>query len=346
MKRNNTRRLLISTLVAVVVVVAFVLLGSFAKIPYVALSPGPTVNTLGEFDGKPVVVVTGGEDDHPKGHSNLTTVSLTDQITLFQGIGMWVSGDYQLQPRELYFPRGKSDDEVRKENVQQMMGSGDNATGAALTYLKRPTAVGIGSIADDSPAKGRLEVNDVLVAVDGTAVGTAQQVHDRIRSRKPGEKVTLTVNRAGGEKAVEVTLAARPDDAAAGYLGVTPKAVSADPKIRITYNTGDIGGPSAGLMPSLAVIDHLTPGDLSGGRFIAGTGTVVPAGEVGPIGGIQHKLRAAKKAGAEAFLVPADNCKEALDDAPDGLELVKVGSVTEAVDALGALDAGRPRPHC
>ncbi|WP_454165264.1 YlbL family protein [Gordonia iterans] len=346
MSLTPAARRLITLGVAAVVVVAFVLIGTFARIPYVALSPGPTVNTLGEMDGKPVVTVAGGVDEDPSGHLNLTTVSLTDGITLFQGIGMWFSGNYQLQPRELYFPKGKTNEEVRQENTRQMAGSEDSATGAALTYLQRPTAVGIGPIADNSPAKGKLEVNDVLMAVDGTPVKTAAEVQEQIRAKKPGETVSLRVNRSGEERTVEVTLAARPDDPAAGYLGVTPKVVSADPNIQITYNVGDIGGPSAGLMLTLAVIDQLTPGDLTGGKFIAGTGTIVPEGEVGAIGGITHKLRAAKDAGAVAFLVPAPNCQEALGDAPDGLELIKVGDVGEAVDALEALDSGKPRPHC
>lgn len=347
MKLNPSRRRLITIGVAVVVLIVFVLVGSNARVPYVALSPGPTVNTLGSVDGKQVVQVTGGVDESPSGHLNLTTVSLTDGITLFQALGMWFSSTYQLQPREMYFPKSKSDEEVRQETAQQMSSSEDNATGAALTYLKRPTAVGAaGPIADDSPAKGKIEVNDVIVAVDGTPVTTPEDVQKKIRGLAPGTEVAITVNRKGAEEVVPVKLGARPDDPKAGFLGISPKVVSADPNVQITYNVGDIGGPSAGLMLTLAVIDHLTPDDLAGGKFIAGTGTIVPEGTVGPIGGITHKLKAAREAGAIAFLVPADNCAEAVDDAPDGLELIKVDDVGGAVDSLGALKSGKPRPHC
>lgn len=346
MRLNPSRRRLITIGVAAVILIAFVLLGSNVRVPYVALSPGPTVNTLGEVDGKPVVQVTGGVDADPSGHLNLTTVSLTDGLTLFQALGLWVSSDYQLQPRELYFPSGVSNDQVREENVAQMASSEDNATGAALTYLQRPTAVGVGPIADDSPAKGLLEVNDVIRALDGEPVSTVAQVHEKIRALAPGEKVAVTVDRQNTEKVVEVTLGARPDDPKAGFLGVTPKVVSADPNVKITYNVGDIGGPSAGLMLTLAVIDHLTPGDLADGRFIAGTGTIAPDGAVGQIGGITHKLSAARTAGATSFLVPAGNCTEAKTDVPDGLELIKVDTLTSAMDSLEALRTGASRPHC
>lgn len=329
-----------------VVLLAFVFLGTTVRVPYVALSPGPTVNTLGDVDGKPVVAVSGAVDDDPSGHLNLTTVAVTDGLSLFDGLRLWLSSRYQLQPRSLYFPPNRSEDEVREENDRQMLDSEDNATGAALTYLKRPTAVGVGDVASTSPAKDRLEVNDVIVAVDGEPVSTPADVQKAIRDRAPGSVVRLTVNRKGTVQTVEVTLGARPDDPAAGYLGVTPKVVSADPNVQITYNVGEIGGPSAGLMLTLAVIDRLTPDDLTGGKFIAGTGTVKADGEVGPIGGITHKLQAAREAGATAFLVPDGNCAEAASDAPDGLELIKVETVGGAVDSLGALRSGTVRPHC
>lgn len=346
MESNPTRRRWITLLVTGLALVLFIVIGSTVRVPYVALGPGPTVNTLGDVDGKPVVQVTGAVDNNPNGHLNLTTVSVSDGLSLFDALGMWLKGDYQLQPRALYFPPEKSSDEVREENNKQMAGSEDNATGAALTYLHRPTAVGVGEIATTSPAKGKLEVNDVILSVNGVPTATPADVQKQVRELAPGATVALQVNRKGAEQTVEVTLAARPDDPKAGYLGVTPKLVSADPNVQITYNVGDIGGPSAGLMLTLAVIDHLTPGSLTDGKFIAGTGTVVPDGEVGPIGGITHKLAAAREAGATAFLVPKDNCAEALSDAPDGLELIKVENVGGAVGQLDALRSGGQRTHC
>lgn len=350
MKLNPARRRLVTIGVATVILVAFVLAGSLARVPYVALSPGPTVNTLGTLKGKPVVEVTGGVDEKRSeadaGNLNLTTVSLRDEITLFQAIGMWFSSTYELQPREVYIPAGKTNEEVDQENAEQMTSSEDNATAAALTYLKRPVAVGVRTVADGSPAVGRLEPGDVIVSFAGQPVSTGQELVDAVRARKPGDTVQVVVDRKGGRQDVQVTLGARPEDPAVAYLGTTFKLVSGDPNVKISYNVEGIGGPSAGLMLTLAVIDLLTTGDLAHGKFIAGTGTIVPDGTVGAIGGIQHKIKAAKEAGATAFLVPAENCTEAKDGAPDGLELIKVGKLGEAVDALGALDSGAPRPHC
>ncbi|WP_024332489.1 YlbL family protein [Gordonia hirsuta] len=346
MRLNPSRRRWITLAVAAVITIAFVIVGSNVRVPYVLLNPGLTVNTIGTIDGKPVVQVTGGVDEDPTGHLNLTTVSVTDGLTLFDALGIWATGNGQLQPRELYFPPDRSRESVQEENKQQMVDSESNATGAALTYLKRPTAAGIGPIADNSPAAGKLETGDVVKAVDGKDVASPAEFVEQIRTRKPGETVAVTVDRGGDRKVVEVTLGARADDPGQGFLGVTAKVVSADPAVTITYNVGAIGGPSAGLMLSLAVVDYLTPENLADGRFIAGTGTIVPDGTVGRIGGITHKLKGARADGATVFLVPADNCAEALTDVPDGLELIKVDTLGGAVEALKALRTGASRPHC
>lgn len=346
MSVNSSKRRLITVIVAVVMVVAFVLLGNLVRVPYVALSPGVTVNTLGDVDGKQVVQVDGAVDPNPTGNLNLTTVSVTDGLSLFDALGLWITGRGQLQPRELYFPRGSTPEQMREENKQQMVGSEQNATGAALTYLKRPTLPGVGGIAANSPAKGKLELGDILLAVDGRPLSTVDAFVEEIRSRKPGETVALAVKRKDAEQVVDVTLAARPDDAGQGYLGVTATVFNADPNVKIIYNVGDIGGPSAGLMLSLAVVDRLTPGNLANGEFIAGTGTITPDGTVGRIGGITHKLEGARDDGATIFLVPAENCAEALTDVPDGLELIKVETLGGAVDALTAVRDGTDRPHC
>ena len=114
----------------------------------------------------------------------------------------------------------------------------------------------------------------------------------------------------------------------------------------IDFNLANIGGPSAGLMFSLAVIDKLTTGDLNGSKFIAGTGTIETDGKVGPIGGITHKMLAAREAGATVFLVPADNCEEAKSDPQDGLEMIRVESLESAVGALETVSAGGEPPRC
>jgi PDZ domain-containing protein len=115
---------------------------------------------------------------------------------------------------------------------------------------------------------------------------------------------------------------------------------------RVKVNVGDIGGPSAGLMFALAIIDKLTPQNLAGGRFIAGTGEISVSGTVSPIGGIQQKMAGARAAGATVFLTPAGNCPDTAGAVPAGLRLMKVSTLAGAVAGLKALAAGRPVPSC
>jgi PDZ domain-containing protein len=100
------------------------------------------------------------------------------------------------------------------------------------------------------------------------------------------------------------------------------------------------------LMFALAVVDKLSPGELTGGRFVAGTGAIDAAGDVSPIGGIPFKMRAAHDAGATVFLVPDENCTEAAATAPAGLQLIRVTGLGDAVTQLEALDGGAPPRSC
>ncbi|MCF8571197.1 PDZ domain-containing protein [Gordonia sp. HY002] len=350
MTRNPNRRRMITIYVAVVLLAAFVAAGMFVRVPYVALGPGPTVNTLGTVDTaegpERVVKVTGAVDPDPKGNLNLTTVSLLDGLTLFQALGKWVSPSAELQPRESYYKPGQSEDEVRQENLAQMSSSEDNATLAAFNYLKKPTAVGVTEVADKSPSSGALADGDRITSIGGTPTATMEQVAVVLAHHKPGDTVDVDFVRGGTPQHAAVTLAKRPDDPAKAFLGISMRSVPADPKLDVTFDVGDIGGPSAGTMMTLAIIDQMTPGDLSHGEFVAGTGTIDPEGQVGEIGGIDHKVRAAKDAGATVFLVPAGNCSLASSKAPDGIELIKVETLSGAVDALNALGTDAPRPHC
>ncbi|GAA1480748.1 PDZ domain-containing protein [Gordonia sinesedis] len=333
----------VTTMLLLVLIVA----GSIVQVPFVALGPGPTLNTLGTTDsGKRVVAISGTQTDPTTGNLNLTTVSVNDGLSLFQAIGMWLSGTYALQPRDQLYPPDQTTQEVQRENQQQMSNSEATATAAALRYLQRPTKLVAETVAPNGPAGKVLRNGDQIVRVAGTPVTTSEELQKAIRAQRPGQTIPVEVISDGTPRTVEVTLGARPDDQAVAYIGITPEVVNADPALKVDYNVGDIGGPSAGMMLSLAVIDQLSPGELTGGKFIAGTGTITDDGDVGPIGGITHKTRAARDAGASVFLVPSANCSEATSDAPDGLQLVKVTTLRSAVDALTAIDQGRSAPRC
>ncbi len=323
--------------------VVLVGLGAELPVPLVALGPGPTYDTLGVVDGTQVVAVDGLATYPTSGHLNMTTVSVTDQLTLFAAIGYWAARDHQVVPRDTVFPPGKSDAQVQQENTDQFAESESDAEVAALTNLKLPTRVVVAALTTASPAAGKLRQGDELVAVGGKPVSDPQAVSDALASTRPGQAVTVTYRRGGTTADVAVVLGSSPDRTQ-GLLGVHP---GLEPRGGdITIKLGDIGGPSAGLMFTLAVIDKLTPGELTGGRFVAGTGTIDPSGVVGPIGGIPFKMMAARSAGATTFLVPAGNCQEAAANDPDGLQLVRVGTLSDALTALDELRTNRPVTSC
>ncbi|MEV5652139.1 PDZ domain-containing protein [Nocardia sp. NPDC052254] len=338
-------RRIITLIAALVPVLVLGVVGSVVTVPFVALGPGPTFNTLGEVDGKPVVAVAGAQVDPTSGHLNMTTVSVRDGLNIFEALGLWVDGRYGLVPRAEIYPPGVPREKVDESNQADFKESEDNAELAALNFLKYPTKVTVRAVVEDGPAKDVLRKGDELVSVNGKPVTTSKDVVEAVQSAAPGTTVPMVIRRDGAEQTVEVKLAARPDDSAKAYLGVTTGEI-ADGPLQVDFNLADIGGPSAGLMFSLALVDKLSSGELNGGRFVAGTGTIDPVGKVGPIGGIQYKMIAARDAGAETFLVPADNCNEARQRTPDGLKLVKVDTLTSAVQSLDDINAGRPAPSC
>jgi PDZ domain-containing protein len=338
---RRTWTLLVSTGLAVL----FGVLGGVAPVPFVALGPGPTFNTLGKVEGTPVIEIEGEQTFPATGHLNMTTVSVIDGITLFGALGFWLSGRNALVPREEVFPPRLSEQEVEQRNERLFHRSESTAKAAALRYLGHPSTVIVEQVSAGGAARGELRSGDELLRVDGRPVDTAQQVIDALRGRAPGETVRVTYRR-GDAPARTVTITLGPGrQPGRGYLGIV---VSDQPAVdfEITISLADVGGPSAGLMFALGIIDKLTPGALTDGTFIAGTGTITGAGDVGPIGGIRFKMLRARHAGASVFLVPAQNCAEAVRSGPDRMQLVKVDTLQQAVRALEALGAGQPVPTC
>lgn len=319
--------------------------GTVVTVPFAALGPGPTYNTLGDADGVPVVQIDGTDVDPATGHLNMTTVAVRDQLNIFEALGYWASGRQGLVPREEVYPPNKTKEEVQEGNQADFEQSENSAQLAALHHLGLPVVLVVGSVAPDGPAAGLLNEGERLVSVAGEPVASVSAVRESVSARSPGESVDIVVEKDGATRTESVVLGSRPDDAESGYLGVTP-AEEPDVPFTVTFNLADVGGPSAGLMFSLAVVDKLSPGELSNGDFVAGTGTIDSAGAVGPIGGIPYKLIAAREAGATTFLVPSQNCDEASQNVPAGLRLVKVDSLDGAIDSLDALGRGEDAPSC
>ncbi|MEV0591481.1 YlbL family protein [Nonomuraea cavernae] len=334
----------LTLLVSGFLVLALGILGATAKVPYVVLSPGPTENTIGEIEKKPVIAISGRETYPTSGALSLVTVAYqggpSSRIDLLTALRGWIDPSVAVVPEETIFPDTRSQKQVEEENTVEMTNSQDYATAAALTELKIPysTVVSVASVQKGMPADGKLKDSDKINTVDGQRVTELKTVSDAVRAHKPGETVTFNVTR--GEKTLDVMVPTK-----AGSDGKSIVGVVMQPKYEFPFDVdisvGDVGGPSAGLMFSLGIIDKLTPGQLTGGKDIAGTGTITPNGQVGAIGGIAQKMVGARKSGASVFLTPAENCDEALQAVPDGLRLVKADNLHDAVLALDALRTGK-----
>lgn len=323
----------------------FGLLGGLATVPYVALRPGPTFDTLGEVAGKTVVDIDGTRTYPTSGHLNMTTISVVDNITLYGALGLWVSGSSALVPREEIFPPNLSEKEVEQQNQQLFQDSESTAETAALRYLGYPSKLVVDQLLTDGAANGKLAAGDRLLTIDGKPVRTAPQVVELLSASRPGQVAQVGFQRGDTPpQDVAITLGAGPEPDR-GYLGI---GVGEHPDVDfdVTISLADVGGPSAGLMFALAIVDKLTPGALAGDTFVAGTGEINADGRVNPIGGIPFKMIRARDAGATVFLVPADNCAEAAQRTPEGLRLVRVSTLKEAVGALDALRAGRQPAGC
>jgi PDZ domain-containing protein len=332
-------------MVALVPIVIFGVLLAAVPVPYVALGPGPTFDTLGEVDGKPVVAIEGTPVKPTSGHLNMTTVSQRDGLTLGQALAFWGSGEDQLVPRDLVFPPEKSRDDIQKSQNADFQRSEDNAEYAALNYLKFPKAVTAQKITDPGPSLGKLQPGDALDAVNGTKTPTIDAFTALLKATKPGQEIVIDYRRKNSAPGTARITLGKNDDRDYGYLGVAVQDAPWAP-FSVDFNLANIGGPSAGLMFSLAVVDKLTTGDLNGARFIAGTGTIGPDGTVGPIGGISHKMSSAQEAGATVFLVPADNCDDARTATGNSMELIKAETLTQTIDALHTLTSGGTPPRC
>jgi PDZ domain-containing protein len=328
----------------VVLLIAFGVVGVLVPIPYVAVGPGPTFNVLGAVNGRKVIKVTDRTAHPTAGQLRMVTVSETAKTNLFSGLGLWLSGGAALAPREEYFPPGASRKQVSRRHVHMFKQSQSHAEVAALGLLGYG-AVGVDKIVKGGPAAGKITAGDEVLAVAGHRMHNARQLRAVLRTTKPGQTVPVVL-RSGkaGKRTVHIRLGLA-SGRSYGLLGIYPGEQAHAP-FDISVRLKGVGGPSAGLMFALGIVDKLTPGHLDGGKVVAGTGTISDTGRVGKIGGIPFKMTAAKRDGAAVFLVPAGNCAEAAAHRPRGLRLVKVNTLHDAVSQLRALRAGKPVPGC
>ena len=343
--RRGTVFLLIAAALAVII--------GIVPLPYGIEAPGPSWNTLGtstvtDKDGKktevPLITVTGGESYPTTGNLNLLTVNLfgnpSSKPTLFEVLASLFNPERTVLPLDVFFPPGQSQEEADKENKAQMVDSQQEAIAAAFTKLGYDvTDLKVDKVLDGSPAQGRLEVGDIIVSVNGTPIASIAQLREVLAVNGADKPAKFVYLRDKVSFTTEITpVLSDPDSAGnqAPIIKVLGSSTYAFP-FKVTIQLNDVGGPSAGLMFALGVYDKLTPDDLTGGRKIAGTGTIDASGIVGPIGGIKEKMYGARNAGAQYMFVPAENCDEAYGHVPSGIRIFKVATMTDALTDLAVI---------
>jgi len=324
--------------------------------PYVLQVPGPVYDTLGEVQIRGEEVSLIEIPDVPtfetEGSLSLLTVgtvgSRANPVSWFEVAFAWLDPSKAVLPIDYVYPPGFSVEDANQANRNLMENSQQDAVAAALHALgyEFGFTLTVDSLIDDSPAEGALEAGDVLVAADGGTVTGLSQLRDAIAGHGTGDPMVFDIVRDGEPRTVSVTPEIRElenedgsttDRAAIGvYL-----RVSYDFPVDVTIQLENVGGPSGGMMFALGVIDKLTPGPLTGGAEVAGTGTIDSEGEVGPIGGIRQKMFGARDAGATWFLAPAENCDEVVGHVPSGISVVAVDTLDDALSALDAIAAGQ-----
>lgn len=337
----STVRWLVFAVVMVVIIAALNLI----HVPVAILRPGPAQNTLGNINGKPVVTVSGHPTYPTSGALDFTTVSLAGgpqyPVSVWEWATAHLNSNAEFASADEYFPKGVTGKQVQQQDAADMSGSQQTAQVVALRSLgiKVPESVLVGEINPNAPAAKFLKVNDVVRSINGsplTRLASARQVLNKVA---PGTSVTLEVTRGNNPMTLKVPTEKNPDGAGS-LIGFYPLPRYKLP-FPVTVDAGNVGGPSAGTMFTLAIYDKLTPGSLTAGKRFAGTGTMAEDGTVGPIGGIRQKMVGAHDSGAKYFLAPASDCTEAHGHVPSGLTVIRIATFNDALNAVRKVAAGQ-----
>ncbi|MGH8872758.1 MAG: YlbL family protein [Acidimicrobiia bacterium] len=320
-------------LVGAIFVVGALTLGVWnLELPFLAFSSGPV------SDAADAIVASEVDIYPPDGELLMLTV-VSQDVNVFEALIAGVDPSIDLVPKEAYRRPDESDEEYRKRVLHQMDDSQIRAITVALDYLGYemvPTDVLITDLVPDKPAADVLQVGDSVVSFNGTEIVRSTDLTDALDGLEPGDVVDLEVNREGATQTLEVELAEGDDGPGSAMIGIIVREL-VEPPFPLSIEAGDIGGPSAGMMHALAIIDMLTPGEMTKGHIVAGTGTIQYDATVGAIGGIRQKVVGAEAAGAEYILVPAGNYEAALTAPRHSIEIFPVATLQDAIDFLDAL---------
>jgi PDZ domain-containing protein len=348
--RQRWNRRTVAGMWALVVALVVLLIITFLPTAFVIQQKGPVYNTLGtttDAEGEEVslISVDGAQTYPTAGALDLLTVQVVGNRertpSWFELALAWFDPSRAVVPIDSVFPAGQTTEQRNEESVQRMVDSQHEATAAALSELDYDVEPhpAVYDVVDGSAAEGVLEVGDIIVSVDGQTVADTARVQELVAASE-GDPVEIVLERGGEQSSVSVTPRASEVDGEQRWLvGVTLTA-DYDFPFEVTIQLNNVGGPSAGMMFALGIIDVLTPGELNGGQQIAGTGTIDAEGVVGRIGGIRQKLYGAVDAGASTFLAPAGNCDEVVGHVPEGLRVFAVADLDEALTVLETIRNG------
>lgn len=347
-------------LLAILLMALLTVAAASVPVPYVATTPGPTFD-LKHHDGEPEIIAISGQDpvtgsavtldeDEPADPGELHMVTISEYggpgttLTLFDLLRFQLDGVSQIDNYEDIYPSNITPEQVEELAKAQMTSSHSTSAVAALEELgwSVPATVTIIDAVAESGAVGKVREGDELISVttpDGVEhrINTASGVFALMGTQPPDTPLKVTVRRDGKLVTEEIVSGESPD----GYgskLGIYLNTDIRMP-LDVQVHLEEVGGPSAGMMFALSIIDRLTPGDLTGGVSIAGTGALGYDGRVQPIGGLPQKIEGAKRSGVEWFLAPSANCDE-LTKAPTGINVVRVEDLKEARAAVDAIAQG------
>jgi Lon-like protease len=309
--------------------------------------PGPVYNTLGTTAGAdgaavPLISVEGADTFPTDGALDLLTVQVAGNRertpSWFELARAWFDPSKAVMPIDVVFPQGQTTEERNEESAAMMVDSQNEATAAALTELGYDVnpQLSVHSLTEDSASTGVLEVGDLILEAEGEHVTDAAALRDIVNAGD-GDPIEMLIERDGDEETVSVTPKQVEIDGKSTWLIGITLITQFDFPFDVTIQLNNVGGPSAGMMFALGIMDVLTPGELNGGESVAGTGTITADGTVGPIGGIQQKMWGAVGADADWFLAPEENCDEVVGHIPAGLRVFSVETLDDALDVLDAI---------
>ena len=334
-----------------ILVVALIAAVFLVPVNAVIEAPGPTWNVLdnGSSSDQDVLKVSGTETYPTEGALRMTTVSVSGcpgyPVTTADLIAAWFSADKRIVDRNEVCPQDQSAEQVEETGKAQMTASQDSAVIAALVETGKAGAMHLTvTEVTEQQTSTKVQAGDVLETItpeggQTTTITSFSQLRELMTTIAEGTRVTLGVRRGDQQVAAALTTIAPQEGTTGSLLGLSLK-ISVDSQVDATFGLSDVGGPSAGMMFALGVVDEITPGALTGGKDISGTGTIDINGQVGPIGGIQQKMAGARKAGSTFFLAPTSNCDEVKGHEPEGMKVFAVGTLHEAVTATKAIASG------